>query len=172
MLVLHALMFCGLYSLLLFWSLFFAPHTHSHKHSHAANYLWWSWALLWRKRHPQSCHGESHESPLQPRPLQHWGHPWSPGRYLNIVWICLYRKMLDTWNEMWESKSIILSVKASTPYLVTRSEVDGEEVPEEESRHVVQDQAIQRQVQRCNPCLLLLERQQSRKAFHHLLQLL
>lgn len=42
-------------------------------------------------------------------------------------------------------------------YLVTRSEVDGEEVSEEKPRHVVQDQAVQRQVEGCNSCLLLLE---------------
>lgn len=57
-----------------------------------------------------------------------------------------------------------LSITSSFTYLVTRGEVDGEEVPEEESRHVVQDQAVQRQVERCNSRLLLLERQPKKRA--------
>lgn len=46
-------------------------------------------------------------------------------------------------------------------YLVTSSKVDGEKVPEEESWHVVQDEAIKRQVERCNSCLLFLEKKVS-----------
>lgn len=42
-------------------------------------YLWWSWVLLWKRRHPQSCHGEWQESLLQPFLRQHWGRLANPG---------------------------------------------------------------------------------------------
>ena len=43
-------------------------------------------------------------------------------------------------------------------YLVAGGEVDGEELPEEEARHVVQDQAVEGQVEGRDPRLLLLGR--------------
>lgn len=41
--------------------------------------------------------------------------------------------------------------------MVTGGEVDGEEVSEEEARHVVQDEAVQRQVEGRYPRLFILE---------------
>lgn len=54
-------------------------------------------------------------------------------------------------------------------YLIARREIDGEEIPEEESRHVVQDQAVERQVQRCYSGLFLLEMQPQTYMYHSLL---
>lgn len=68
--------------------------------------------------------------------------------------------MLTTAHNETQNRSIV-SFGGLSSYLIARREVDGEEIPEEESRHVVQDEAVQRQVQRCDPRLLLLERQQA-----------
>lgn len=50
----------------------------------------------------------------------------------------------------------ITAHRESFSYLVAGGEVDGEKVPEEEPRHVVQDEAVQRQVEGRDPGLLLL----------------
>lgn len=70
-----------------------------------------------------------------------------------------------------KKRAIVIQSFHLDSYLVTRSEVDGEEVPEEESRHVVQDQAIQRQIERRNSRLFLLERRPM-KGFERLVDFL
>lgn len=68
----------------------------------------------------------------------------------------------DCNHNLQEIKKISFSV-----YLVTRSEVDGKKVPEEESWHVVQDQPVQRQVEGRYSCLLLLETHQVKYKSHY-----
>lgn len=49
--------------------------TATQKHN-THSYLWWSWVLLWKRRHLPSCRGVLQKSLLLP----HWGHLGSPGK--------------------------------------------------------------------------------------------
>lgn len=64
-----------------------------------------------------------------------------------------HQKKTDTINR--------LHFPPSPSHLVTRGEIDGEDFPEEEARHVVQDQAVQWQVEGRDSRLLLLKTKQS-----------
>lgn len=44
-------------------------------HTHTQTHLWWSWALLWKRRHLLSCRDGWQKS----LPLPHWGRLGSPG---------------------------------------------------------------------------------------------
>lgn len=100
---------------------------------------------------------------------------WVPTFY-NLGYYFLLSFYISQWKITFKAPLMINQCVANTDsvssfyiihsYLVTRSEVDGEEVPEEEPRHVVQDQAVQRQVERRYSCLLLLERRSMRGTPH------